>query len=87
MTIHSAADHGYFPEPAPPTVRIGDTFRMSSASGIYEARVLRPHRDLGYFETVLDHWISGYGVEHLTALVGSIDIVSRREILKAMRAA
>jgi len=48
MTINSAADHGYTTEPKPRSVRVGDTFRLKCALGIYESRVLRPHRDPGY---------------------------------------
>jgi hypothetical protein len=85
MTIHSAADHGYRSEPIPPSVCIGDTFRLRCALGIYEARVLRPHRDSGYFETVFVQWVTDVPSFRQSA-VGGIQIMHRNDILKAMRA-
>lgn len=83
MTIHSAADHGYTTEHPERTVRVGDTFRMKCALGIYEARVLRPHRDVGYFETVMERWITEVPAFRYGCRVGGIDILSRAAILTA----
>jgi hypothetical protein len=85
MTIHSAADHGYRSEPIPPSVCIGDTFRLRCALGIYEARVLRPHRTPGYFETVVERWITEVPAFR-QGFVGTLEIQSRGAILNAMRA-
>lgn len=86
MTIHSASDYGYTTETPVPTVRVGDTFRRRCALGIYESRVLRPHRDVGYFETVMERWITDVP-EFRQGFVGSVDIVSRKDILAAKYAA
>lgn len=57
-------------------VKPGVTFRQNSASGLYVSRVLRPHRDHGYWETVITE--GGH-----PALVGSIQIVSTITIYRA----
>lgn len=85
MTINSAADHGYTMEPPVRTVRIGDIFRMRCALGVYERRVLRPHRDAGYYETVFTRWVSDVP-EFRQGFVGGIEILSRKAILDAMYA-
>ena len=82
MTIHNAADYGYTTELPERTVRVGDTFRQRCALGVYESRVLRPHRDVGYFETVHVGWITDVP-EFRQGFVGGIDILSRETILKA----
>jgi hypothetical protein len=66
-------------------VRIGDTFEMECALGRYEGRVLRRHRDAGYFETVFARWLTP--IEPFRqGFVGSIEILSHSEILAARRA-
>lgn len=85
MTINSATDHGYRSEPAPRDVRVGDTFRRKCALGIYESRVLRRHRDPGYFETVHVRWITEVPAFR-QGFCGSIQIMSRAAILAAMYA-
>ena len=87
MTIHSAADHGYS-QPTPPVrdVRAGDTFRQRCDLGVYESRVLRPHRDAGYYETVFDHWVTDVPAFR-QGFVGTIEIMATTAILAAMNAA
>lgn len=85
MTIHSASDYGYTAGPWPLTVRVGDTFRRECALGIYESRVARPHRDVGYFETVHVRWITEVPAFR-QGFVGGIEIMSREAIMKAMLA-
>lgn len=84
--INSATDHGYN-QPFPPEriVRIGDTFRMKCALGIYESRVLRPHRDIGYYETVFERWVTEVPAVR-QGQVGGIEIMSRAAIIEAMYA-
>ncbi len=81
--INSATDFGYN-QPFPPAreVRIGDTFRMKCALGIYESRVLRRHRDAGYYETVFVCWVTEVPAFR-QGQVGGIDILSRAAILAA----
>lgn len=57
-------------------VHVGVTFRRNSAEGVYRSRVLRAHRDFGYWETQI---IEG---GH-PALIGSIQVVSDRDIRQA----
>jgi hypothetical protein len=79
---NSAADHGYSNQPPPRTVRIGDTFRLRCALGVYESRVLRPHHDAGYYETVFERWVTP--VEPFRqGKIGSIEILARSAILEA----
>lgn len=62
-----------------PEIKIGDRFTMTSAMGPYVSRVLRPHRDAGYFETVIES--GGH-----PALLGSIQIEGWQSIAAAMKA-
>lgn len=82
MTIQSATDHGYTTQLPERTVRVGDIFRMKCALGIYETRVLRRHRDIGYFETVITRWISDVEPFRQSA-IGGIEILSHSKILAA----
>lgn len=50
-------------------IRRGQKFTRNSGHGKYVSRVLRPHRDAGYYETVIES--GGH-----PALIGSIQIVS-----------
>ena len=61
-------------------IKRGETFLHKSASGTARYRVLRPHRDAGFYEAVLDVWVDGYGVNALQSLKGSIQIFPRKEI-------
>lgn len=87
MAIHSAADHGFRSEPAPLQVRVGDVFRTQCAIGISEHRVLRPHRDAGYFETAFVRWVTEPDHPCRNSAKGGIEIMSRRAILAALSAA
>jgi hypothetical protein len=86
MTIHNAADYGYTTEPSDRSVRIGDTIRFECALGLYEVRVVRRHRDIGYFETTFDRWISEVPAFR-QGFVGSIEVRSRTDLLAAKYAA
>lgn len=57
-------------------VKPGVTFRRNSAAGIYISRVIRRHRDAGYWETTI---IEG---GH-PALLNAVQIVSTRDIYAA----
>lgn len=57
-------------------VKPGVTFRADSACGQYRSRVIREHRELGYWETTI---ISG---GH-PALLNSIQVVRASDIYKA----
>lgn len=57
-------------------VKPGVTFRRDSACGVYRSRVIREHRDIGYWETEILE--GGH-----PALIGSIQIVSGRDIYRA----
>jgi len=87
MAINSASDHGYSAEPRPLDVHINDLFRVRCALGISERRVLRPHRDAGYFETVFVRWVTE--PDHLCrhSAKGSIEIMSRSAVIAALAAA
>lgn len=88
MAIQSAADHGYRAQPEPLRVRIGDVFRTRCADGLSEHRVLRHHRDVGYYETVFVRWVGGEkDYPGRNSLVGSIEVVSREKILASLVAA
>lgn len=62
------------------TIEPGLTFRLDSASGIYTSRVLRPHRNSGYWETEI---IKG---GH-PALLRSIQVVAKTIIEAALNSA
>lgn len=86
MTIHSATDHGFTTLPADRCVRKGDLFRLPSAEGLtyplvpYEMRVLREHRDYGYWEVVFES--GGHPARHR-----SITVMSESDIRKHRDAA
>lgn len=82
MTINSAADHGYTQDPPQRDVRIGDTFRVRCALGVYESRVSRAHRSPGYYETVVERWITEVPA-HCQSFVGGIDVMSHADIFQA----
>lgn len=86
MTIHSAADHGYSQNPPERTARFGDTFRQRCALGVYESVVLRPHRDVGYFETKVERWVTEVP-DFRQGFVGTIEILSRSAVVAAKYAA
>lgn len=71
--MHSATDHGYTHDPA---IRVtpGLTCRANSGHGIYAYRVIRRHRDPGYWETVITE--GGH-----PALLNSIQVLSETRIL------
>lgn len=62
--------------PTAEVVKPGVTFRADSACGIYRSKVLRQHRDAGYWETQI---IEG---GH-PALLNSIQVVSTGAIYRA----
>lgn len=64
-------------------IKTGTTFSHKSASGTARYRVLRPHRDAGFYETALVEWTDGYGAQALQSLRGSIQVFPREEIEKA----
>ena len=86
MTIYNAADYGYANSGDDPVicrkVDIGDVFRLDCALGVYECRVLRPHRDAGYFETVFVRWVTEVPAFR-RGFVGSIEVMSRENIIAA----
>lgn len=84
MNINSATDYGYN-QPFPPvrSFRVGDTFRLRCALGVYESRVMRPHRDIGYFETKVERWCEPVPAFR-EGFVGSIEVLSREAILSAI---
>ena len=84
--MNDARSHGFYSEPQPLTVQVGDTFRRACAIGIYECRVLRRHRDAGHWETVVDRWVSDVPAFR-QGFVGGIEVLSSAAILEAMRAA
>jgi len=86
MAIHNAPDFGYSPKPAP-DVRIGDLFRQRCAIGVSEHRVVRRHRDAGYFETVFVRWVTAPDHSCRHSARGSIEVRARRDILDLMLAA
>lgn len=84
--MNHAADYGYTTELPVRAVRVGDTFRLKCALGIYESRVLRPHH-AGYFETVHERWVTEVPAAFGQRFdVGCIRIMSRADILTAMYA-
>ena len=72
--MNSATDHGYNIDWSI-KVRPGLECNQRSAWGISTYRVLRRHRDPGYWETAITEFANHPG------LVGSIEIKSGREIL------
>lgn len=82
MPINSAQDHGFNEYPRPREIRKGAIGRFRCALGIYEARVLGPHRQEGY-ECVFVRWITP--VESFRqGFVGSIEWHSRDNMLSAI---
>ena len=85
MTIHNAADYGYTTSASGPVhtrdVRIGDHFRIRCAIGITEWRVLRRHRDAGYYETVCVRWVTEPDHPSRQSRVNSIEVRSRAAII------
>lgn len=84
--MNDATDYGYN-QPNPPirSMRVGDTFRQRCTIGVYESRVVRSHRDPGYFETIVERWVTDVP-EFRQGFVGSIEILSRYAIIKAIYA-
>lgn len=84
--MHNVKDFGY-PDGGQHVrdVRVGDTFRAKNALGVCEYRVLRRHREVGYFECVFERWITEVPAFR-QGFVGSIEIRSRADILRLMYA-
>lgn len=71
--MHSATDHGYNVDWAIRVFR-GMICVAKSGHGLYTYRVARPHRDAGYWETVITE--GGH-----PALIGSVQIKRERDII------
>lgn len=82
MTYFST-DHGFYADAPAFRVHPNDTFRLFSAEGLtdpvvpYDMRVLRRHRDSGYWEVVFES--GGHPARHR-----SITVMSETSILRHM---
>ena len=85
--MNNASDFGY-PNGGerPISVRPNDTFRQHLALGIAEYRVVRRHRQAGYWEVVFSAWVTPVEA-YRQGFVGTLDVMANRDILDAMRAA